>query len=335
MIAISTEPKKEAVVATSSEQNKELSVNETEESSSSLLDLDFNLDLDLDTGPHIDSVIPQDLVINQANLVNNQAVPLMEIDEVITLTTTNNDHLRITKSSLSDLINQIELAKAAIQGSRLINNKDRNNFSSNFIHDNGATSHIVTDRHLFYSYKEVNKVVYWGSARSIKIQGIGNVYVQFKDTGTKLLLRNALHVPELGVNIVNQSKMTNHYSLLTPTNAIIFNYYSGKIATIGDMINGLYYLPVRVIKLPERVCHTQDSESKSQESKFQESKSQETVNMQLIHQRMGYIGLKALHQLQENTLGYTITKKKGFDIDACPVCNEAKMIAQRHKVPTQ
>ena len=219
-----------------------------------------------------------------------------------------------------------------------MNNKERNHFSSNFIYDNGATSHIVTNRHSFYLYKEVNKVVHWGSAKSVKIQGIGNVYIQFKDTGTKLLLRNALHVPELGVNIINQSKMTNHYSLLTPTNIIIFNHYSGKIATIGDMINGLYYLPVRVINLPQRVFNTQESESRSPNSispgsqESQGSKSQ-TVDTQLIHQRMGHLNLKALKRLQENTLGYTITKKKGFDIDACPTCNEAKMISQRHTVP--
>ena len=91
-----------------------------------------------------------------------------------------------------------------------MNKKERNNFSANFIHDDGATSHVVTDRHSFYLYKEVNKVVHWGSAKSIKILGIGNVYVQFKDTGVKLLLRNVLHVPELGINLINQSKMNNY-----------------------------------------------------------------------------------------------------------------------------
>ena len=308
--------KEEALVALSTEQAEES--NPLEElnplaESNSLIDLDTSQDWGNDS---ID--------------LNLDLSPMMDVDEVITLTSTNDDQEeRITKSSLLDLINHIESAKDAVQGSRLMNNKERNCYASNFIHDNGATSHIVTDRRSFYSYNEVNKVVHWGSARSIRIQGIGNVYIQFKDTGTKMLLRNVLHVPELGVNLINQSKMTNHYSFLTPTNVVFINQHSGKIATIGDMINGLYYLPVRVLKPVERVFNTQCGIEKESKSK----KPVESADIQLVHQRMGHLNLKALNKLQENTLGYKITKKKGFNIDTCPACNEAKMIIQRHKVP--
>ena len=241
--------KEEAMVAILTEPSKE-------SASSSLLDLDLHFNLDTSI---------------QSDLAFDQADPLMDMDikEVITLTTINYNQLRIIKSSLLDLIKQVESAKEAIQGSRLLNNKERNNFSANFIYDDG--SHIVTDRHPFYLYKEVNKVVHQGSAKSINIQGIGNIYIQFKDTGTKLLLRNVLHVPELEVNLINQSKMTNYYSLLIPTNIIIFNYLSSKIATIGDIINGLYHLPVQILHPHYRVFNTQtntkESENKSQGSK--------------------------------------------------------------------
>ena len=114
MITNTTEPKEEAMVAISSNHKEESNslVNQTEESNS-LLDLDF--DIGFDDGPDLDTIIPEELVNNKANLVNDQSIPLMDIDKVITLTTTNNDYLRITKSSLLDLINQIESAKVAIQ----------------------------------------------------------------------------------------------------------------------------------------------------------------------------------------------------------------------------
>ena len=68
MVAISTEPSEESA-------------------SSSLLDLD--LDFNLDTS------VPSDLAFDQADPLID-----MDIEEVITLTTTNCDQLRITKSSI-------------------------------------------------------------------------------------------------------------------------------------------------------------------------------------------------------------------------------------------
>jgi len=127
---------------------------------------------------------------------------------------------------------------------------------SNFISDNAATSHILSNRKDFYSYREIDKSIYWGNASQLNIKGIGNLYIRCRDTGKKRLLKNVFHVSEFGVNIISQFKTKNHLSITTPIAILLVDIKTGELLTKGEIIKGLYYLPIQVLHLKERVFTT-------------------------------------------------------------------------------
>jgi len=82
----------------------------------------------------------------------------------------------------------------------------------------------------------------------LNIKGIGDCFIQFKDTKKKRLLKNALHVSELGINLVSQSKLVNNFTIGLPNLVLLVNNRTSDVLTEGKCINGLYYLPVRILK---------------------------------------------------------------------------------------
>ena len=127
---------------------------------------------------------------------------------------------------------------------------------SNFISDNAVTSYILSNRKDFYFYKEIDKSIHWGNANQLNIKGIGNLYIRYRDTGKKRLLKNALHVPEFDINIISQFKTKNHLLIITPIAILLIDIKIGELLTKGEIIKGLYYLPIQVLNLKERVFTT-------------------------------------------------------------------------------
>ena len=115
-----------------------------------------------------------------------------------------------------------------------------------FILDIGATKHIISKKSYFSSLRRCNKKVFWGSAKSIEIKGYRDVYIILKDSNTRLFLSDCLFMPELGVNLVSPSRLKGLYHIVTPKKALLFGK-KGWIS-ISDQVNGLYYMPVDVLK---------------------------------------------------------------------------------------
>ena len=78
----------------------------------------------------------------------------------------------------------------------------------------------------------------------MRIEGTGHVFIRFLDSGFVLLLKDYLFMPSLGLNLISTSKLKGIYSLVTPEKAIMFQ--KSRILTIGEQVQGLYYLPVKV-----------------------------------------------------------------------------------------
>lgn len=78
----------------------------------------------------------------------------------------------------------------------------KNNNITKFVLDTAATKHIICNKAYFTDFRECSKLVNWGSAKSIIIKGIGNVYIKFKDSNKSFLLKNCLYMPELGINLI-------------------------------------------------------------------------------------------------------------------------------------
>src|SRR5208337_4775980 len=58
------------------------------------------------------------------------------------------------------------------------------------------------------------------------------------------------------MNIISQSKIKNHLSIITPITILLIDIKIGELLTKGKMIKGLYYLPIQVLYLKERVFTT-------------------------------------------------------------------------------
>src|SRR5208337_4867757 len=166
-------------------------------------------------------------------------------EEVFILTLRNESFI----NSIQDLIRRLE-NKSSIEDLR------KRELGSNFISDNAVISYILLNKKDFYSYKEIDKSIYWGNVSELNIKGIGNLYIRCRDTGKKRLLKNVLHVPELGINIISQSKTKNHLSITTPIAILLIDIKTGELLTKGEIIKGLYYLPIQVLHSKERVFTT-------------------------------------------------------------------------------
>src|SRR5208337_4266142 len=260
------------------------------------------------------------------------------------------------------------------------------------------------------------------------------------------------------MNIISQSKIKNHLSIITPITILLIDIKIGELLTKGKMIKGLYYLPIQVLYLKERVFTTlheaikilkedqspqslqSSKEQKPKSSKDQRPKGSEDQrpkgsedqrtkgsedqrpkgsedqrpkgsedqrpkgaedqrtkgsedqrpkgsedqrpkgsedqrpkgsedqrpkgskdqtskglknakvfpkspcncktrkgslkpkkeSLQTLYERFGYISLKALTKIASSNNIRIV--RNGFDINQCPICNEAKMLKQRHKV---
>ena len=88
------------------------------------------------------------------------------------------------------------------------NSGDKKNvYKYNFIFDTGASVHVITNKEWFSSYKKTNKLVSWGEAKSLKVQGEGHCEIQFSDTNKKVTLRKCYYIPEFGINIIGASAL--------------------------------------------------------------------------------------------------------------------------------
>src|SRR5208337_1846448 len=154
------------------------------------------------------------------------------------------------------LINSIQDLIQRLKNKSSFKDLRKRELGSNFISNNAVTRHILSNRKDFYSYQKINKSIHWGNASQLNIKGIGNSYIRYRDTGKKRLLKNALHVPELGINIISQSKMKNHLSITTPITILLIDIKTGELLTKGKIIKGLYYLPIQVLYPKKRVFTT-------------------------------------------------------------------------------
>ena len=80
----------------------------------------------------------------------------------------------------------------------------------------------------------------------MEIKGCRDVYIILKDLNTRLLLSNYLFIPKLSVNLVSPSKLKGLYYIVTPKKVLLFGK-KGWIS-ISNQVNGLYYIPVNVLK---------------------------------------------------------------------------------------
>ena len=139
----------------------------------------------------------------------------------------------------------------------------------------------------------------WGKAKEVTIQGTGSVRLKFTDSKRIIILHNCVYMPEMGINLISQGKLKGLYSLFDDTSVSIYqkgeNNTLGSLLTTGSMLGKLYKLPVIVEINPAK------------KQILRVSKVVNNIN-QLLHQRFGHIGIKAVKALRYSTTSSLFNK---------------------------
>jgi hypothetical protein len=126
----------------------------------------------------------------------------------------SNKSINTTNSSIKDSNLEEDKIENALVSSK-VNKVDNNKNIINFILDSGATIHTCYIKELFTSINSTNTSIKWGNTNtSIKASGIGDIELIFTSTNKRVLLKDVLYIPELGVNLLSLSLITSKdYSL--------------------------------------------------------------------------------------------------------------------------
>ena len=232
----------------------------------------------------------------------------LDFEDIQVLITMNNPN-NITNNSLDKLMTRIEEERSSIERIKVLNAIERNNYTANFILDCGSTRNIIADRSYFTSFQVCNKVVSWGHTKSIAIKGSGNICIEFIDIQIKVVFKNCLFMPELGVNLISQTQFNkNIYSILNYKYVYLMK---GKTCIIkGDKIENLYYLSIKVYKNEQALNITTNN----------------NIDNNIIwHQRMGHININSVNKLPDAVIGLkTTAAATNHNIDNCEICLKAK-----------
>ncbi|RKF59649.1 Retrovirus-related Pol polyprotein from transposon TNT 1-94 [Golovinomyces cichoracearum] len=123
-----------------------------------------------------------------------------------------------------------------------------------FVLDTAATSHIICDKSYFANFKTCRKIVKWGNAKSMVVNGVGDVYIRFKGNEQLYAFRNCLYMPEIGVNIISQSQLKGDKTSIFNTDTVLLKS-NDKFMAKGKKINNLYYLEIEKIVHPKQLLN--------------------------------------------------------------------------------
>ena len=179
-----------------------------------------------------------------------------------------------------DLFNNTEVClpcykspnKNAVTDNQLDDLVEKGNSSITFIIDSAATINTVYDIKYFYSYKEVNKTVNWGRAKTLKVKYQGDIYIKY-DTGHISHIKDVYYIPELGLNLLSIHKMPENIISFTGNEANLYNI-KGEHISAGHKRNNLYELNATALYPKENIYIIRDENT-----------------LYKWHIRLGHIGL--------------------------------------------
>lgn len=176
----------------------------------------------------------------------------------------------------------------------------------NFIVDSAATINTVCNLKYFANYKEINKQVNWGKAKSLKVKYQGDLYIKYR-SGYVHTIHNAYCIPELGINLLSIHKMPN-ISVLFDKEKAILTINQNSIAIASKANNGLYNLSATIL-------YPKDNIYLSLGDKIPIS------DLQKWHMRLGHINIIPL-KLLLSSIGVKISKEdlQNFLDNQCEIC---------------
>lgn len=170
--------------------------------------------------------------------------------------------------------------------------------------DSGASSHMTPDGRMLKNMRTPDiKSVVIASNKSLQCEAKGEAVLKLNESDVEI--KNVLHIPELGFNLLSISKMAEN------DNTIIFNKAGCEIKNANNETlafvkprNGVYCL----------------NETVGNMSMI--SKNEETA--MLWHRRLGHIGQQNLLKMKNGLVDGVVFNDNGNEIKNCVTCCESK-----------
>ena len=180
-------------------------------------------------------------------------------------------------------------------------------FIDDWVLDTGASDHMIADKENFVTYKKLDnpKIVRYGNRGCSEVLGIGDVQVASrigKNQVRRLILKNVLHVPRIGRNLLSLGSATDQGStgVFTKEQLILKNK-NGDIQVIGSRLSSkLWKADLQVIK-PTALY------------------SEREPHFEVWHERLGHIGRKTIEVMLKHKVVDGMNESTISEI-ACKSC---------------
>ena len=182
--------------------------------------------------------------------------------------------------------------------------------------DSGASRHICADASLFRQLKPCDITLGWGNAGTIKVTQLGDVSLNFPSTGAKVLLKNCLLVPKLGINLLSLGKLVE-------------KGYSARITAAGSEVLLPKSTKPAIIGIPKGALTLIKATYPPIKGKESKELALIGTSLEVIHQRMGHINEKAVKSLPEHADGVNIDHNSEWKpCDACISANIKRHVSR-------
>lgn len=206
-----------------------------------------------------------------------------------------------------------EIAIAEVNNTEMTSTGDDINV---WVLDTGASDHMIANQSYFSTYKKLDKprVVRYGNKGLSDIIGVGDVKVTSKvghNKYKKLLLRNVLHVPQLGRNLLSLGAASDQGSTgIFTSDKLILKNKAGEVQMIGHRISSkLWRAELHVVRPTAYFCNTDNQ-------------------LDIWHERLGHVGHSTIESMIKNNAAEGMNESDTSKI-ACKSCLLGKQ-ARKH-----
>lgn len=158
--------------------------------------------------------------------------------------------------------------------------------SMEWIIDSGASNHICSMHEVFTTYHPTNQTVRIGDDSKLAAAGYGTVSLPVYVSGCKdsLLLRNILHVPDIAMNLVSASCLSEYGTVSIAGNICQLKSLSGQVLLEASRQRHLYHV-------------NQSPTSRTMVLAIKLQPDPKPIDITLTHCCLGHLNVKAVHHL--------------------------------------
>jgi hypothetical protein len=246
-----------------------------------------HLDQDMTENPEI-YTMDLDPLLNMNDIPDDQLFDIASDEVCLPLITPNTRAVtNINNSELDQLVTKEHLF-------------DRES-KVDFIIDSAATINTIHRMDYFFRYKEINKIISWGKAKSLKAKYQGDILIKYP-SGYINIIKDVYYIPELGINLISVDRISEALGITTIfTKDKVSLYKNNQSIIAGYKNNSLYHILFTILYPKEHINACLNNSEPSEFCKW--------------HMRLGHINAIPLGMLL-STMGIAISSHRVSRLEA-------------------